>query len=102
MLLFWLGMVMVVTLLLLLLLLLAEMVVVVVVVVVELGEACDRLIHLFHFRALLPPAKPKQSRRSLLPLAQTQERRRRRQQRPVLVYQIPAWAAADADNQIFV
>ena len=77
MLLFWLGMVMVVvlTLLLLLLLLLAEMVV---VVVVELGEACDRLIHLFHFRALLPPAKPKQSRRSLLPLAQTQERRQQR------------------------
>ena len=98
MLLFWLGMVMVVvlTLLLLLLLLLAEMVV---VVVVELGEACDRLIHLFHFRALLPPAKPKQSRRSLLPLAQTQERRQR--QRPVLVYQIPS-AASDADNQIFV
>ena len=98
MLLFWLGMVMVVvlTLLLLLLLLLAEMVVV--VVVVELGEACDRLIHLFHFRALLPPAKPKQSRRSLLPLAQTQERRQRR---PVLVYQIPS-AASDADNQIFV
>ena len=97
MLLFWLGMVMVVvlTLLLLLLLLLAEMVV---VVVVELGEACDRLIHLFHFRALLPPAKPKQSRRSLLPLAQTQERRQRR---PVLVYQIPS-AASDADNQIFV
>ena len=58
--------------LLLLMLELLLLVVLVVVIVVVLGgcdAACDRLIQLFHFRAL--PPKPKQS----LPLAQTQGRR---------------------------
>ena len=84
-------------LLLLMLVLLLLLVLVVVVIVVVLGgcdAACDRLIQLFHFRAL--PPKPKQS----LPLAQTQGKAAVAACSPFAVYQIssrrPLGGRADA------
>ena len=93
--------------LLLLMLELLLLVVLVVVIVVVLGgcdAACDRLIQLFHFRAL--PPKPKQS----LPLAQTQGKAAVAACSPSAVYQISSRASVGrrtrgrdaADNQIFV
>ena len=93
--------------LLLLMLELLLLVVLVVVTVVVLGgcdAACDRLIQLFHFRAL--PPKPKQS----LPLAQTQGKAAVAACSPSAVYQISSRASVGrrtrgrdaADNQIFV
>ena len=94
----------------LVLLLLLVLVVVIVVVLGGCDAACDRLIQLFHFRAL--PPKPKQS----LPLAQTQGKAAVAACSPsAVVYQISSRASfrreedartrgrdAAADNQIFV